>query len=194
MDNRDDVEGAEARISHDGSARELPAAHRSIKDQRSPAIQPESRRRDAVDRGSLRNAIKEVLPHQRTLLVQGISFLGLAYAAFGFYNQYYLHWIPSVWFGTYADRIAIVIFGVARIFAERNPYTRRRLIFLVSAVAGLWLVLPFFFNNSFFNHHTFGTPWFFIYLVIIFLIGRRADCSWNCTCVGIRDTAGEPFR
>jgi len=65
---------------------------------------------------------------------------------------------------------------------------------LVGAVTVLWLVLPLFFHIDFFNHHAFGTPWFFIYLVIIFLFGRRADCSWNCPCVGLRDTAGEPFR
>lgn len=83
---------------------------------------------------------------------------------------------------------------MARIASERDPYTRRRIAFLVSVVTLLWLVLPLFFGIAFFNHHLFGTPWFYIYLLVIFLIGRRADCSWNCPCVGLRDTAGEPWR
>lgn len=136
----------------------------------------------------------EVIPQKRSRVIQWISFAGLLYAAFGFYNQNYLGWISSPWFSSYSERIAIVVFGIARILAEKNPYTRKRLIFLVSAVGSLWLVLPLFFEITFFNHHTFGTPWFFIYLVIIFMFGRRADCSWNCPCVGIRDTAGEAFR
>jgi polyferredoxin len=128
------------------------------------------------------------------LAVQLIFYAGLLYAAFGFYNQNYLHWIESPWFSSYSDRIAILVFGVVRVTSERDAYTRRRLVFLVSAVTLLWLVLPLGFGITFFNHHTFGTHWFFIYLVIVFLIGRRADCSWNCPCVGLRDTAGEPFR
>jgi polyferredoxin len=126
--------------------------------------------------------------------VQAVSYAGLLYAAFGFYNQNYLHWIQSPWFSSYSDRIAILGFGAARVASERDAYTRRRLAFLVGAVTLLWLVLPLWFGINFFNHHTFGTPWFFIYLLIVFLVGRRADCAWNCPCVGLRDTAGEPFR
>ena len=126
--------------------------------------------------------------------MQVISYAGLLYAAFGFYNQFYLQWIDSPWFSIYSDRIAVLVFGVVRVIFERDAYTRRRLIFLVSAVTVLWLILPLAFGITAFNHHIFGTPWFFIYLLIVFLIGRRADCSWNCPCVGLRDTAGEPFR
>jgi polyferredoxin len=134
------------------------------------------------------------LPQRRPLAVQVVFFAGLLYAAFGFYNQYYWQWFRSPWFSLYSDRIAILVFGAARILAERDAYTRRRLIVLVGAVTILWLVLPLWFGVTFFNHHTFGAPWFFVYLLIVFLFGRRADCSWNCPCVGLRDTAGEPFR
>ena len=158
------------------------------------ARQLEGQPGDAGDRRALRQELIAVQPQHRSLAVQVVSYAGLLYAAFGFYNQNYLHWIQSPWFSTYSDRIAILVFGIARIAAERNSYTRRRLAFLVGAVTLLWLVLPLAFGISFFNHHIFGTPWFFIYLVIVFLVGRRADCSWNCPCVGIRDTAGEPFR
>jgi len=149
---------------------------------------------NASPRGDLAQKIKWVLPQHRSLAVQIVSYVGLVYAAFGFYNQYYLHWIQSPWFSIYSDRIAVLVFGIARIATERDAYTRRRLVFLVSAVTVLWLILPLYFGITFFNHHIFGTPWFFIFLLIVFLIGRRADCSWNCPCVGLRDTAGEPFR
>jgi glutamate synthase (NADPH/NADH) small chain len=149
---------------------------------------------EAGNRQSLRQNLRRTLPQRRNLAVQAVSYAGLLYAAFGFYNQYYLHWVQSPWFSIYSDRIAILAFGIARIIAEKDAYTRRRLAFLVSAVTLLWLVLPLWFGITFFNHHIFGTPWFFIYLLIVLLIGRRADCSWNCPCVGLRDTAGEPFR
>lgn len=156
--------------------------------------QLESRLRNAGNHDSLRRVLTSALPQRHNLAVQLVFYAGLVYAAFGFYNQYYLHWIHSPWFSIYSDRLAIVAFGIARIVTERNGYTRQRLVFLVGAVTLLWLVLPLWFDITFFNHHTFGTPWFFIYLLIVFLIGRRADCAWNCPCVGLRDTAGEPFR
>jgi polyferredoxin len=138
--------------------------------------------------------LRDVLPQRRSLVIRLLFYAGLLYAAFGFYNQNYLHWIASPWFSSYSDRIAILGFGILRVASERDTYTRKRLVFLVGAVTLLWLVLPLAFNISFFNHHTFGTPWFFFYLILVFLVGRRADCSWNCPCVGLRDTAGEPFR
>lgn len=147
-----------------------------------------------MDRRTLRSFLTRALPQRRSRWVQLVSYAGLLYAAFGFFNQNYLGWVDSPWLSQYSDRIAIVIYGAARILAEQDAYTRRRLAVLVSAVTVLWLGLPLFFGIDWFNHHTFGTPWFFIYLLIIFLVGRRADCSWNCPCVGLRDTAGEPFR
>ncbi len=149
---------------------------------------------DAENRRELRQEMRRTLPQSRSLAVQIVSYAGLLYAAFGFYNQNYLHWIQSPWFGIYADRIAILGFGIARIATERDAYTRKRLAFLVGGVTLLWLVLPLWFGITFFNHHLFGTPWFFIYILIVFLVGRRADCSWNCPCAGLRETAGEPFR
>ncbi len=139
-------------------------------------------------------SVTDVVPQRRSPGIQIVSYLVLLYAVFGFYNQNYLGWISSPWFSAYSERIAIIVFGVLRICTERNAYTRRRLAFLVGAVGLLWLVLPLFFNITFFNQHIFGTPWFYAYLLIIFFFGRRADCSWNCPCVGIRDTAGEAFR
>ncbi len=194
MDPGNDVQDGAQRISYDGSAGQLSPEAGKIKGKRFFASQPKGQPCDAGDRRSLRQTVTKVLPQQRSRIIQVVFFAGLLYAAFGFYNQNYLHWIDSPWFSSYSDRIAILGFGIFRIASEENAYTRRRLVVLVSAVTVLWLALPLFFNIHFFNHHTFGEPWFFIYLALIFLLGRRADCSWNCPCVGLRDTAGEPFR
>jgi len=35
---------------------------------------------------------------------------------------------------------------------------------------------------------------FFISILLVLLFGRRAVCSWNCPCVGTRDTMGAAFR
>lgn len=97
-------------------------------------------------------------------------------------------------------------FGTWRIVAEKNAYTRRRLIILVGVVTGLWWLVPWL--NPFFEPyvgylwsqpvfpslHTPGTLTFFLVLALVFLFGRRVICSFGCTCVGIRETVGFAFR
>jgi polyferredoxin len=129
-----------------------------------------------------------------TTTVKVISFLGLLYAAFGYVNQIYLHWVDSFWLSTYSDKIAIVAFGIWRVARERDSYTRKRIGILTFFTATLWILFPYLTGSNFFNQHLIGTFWFFAYVVIVFSFGRRADCSWNCPCAGIRDTAGHAFR
>lgn len=126
--------------------------------------------------------------------VKAVSFLAFVYAAFGYVNQNYLHWVESFWLSNYSDKIAIVAFGIWRVTRERNSYTRKRIGILTFFVATLWILFPYLTGSNFFNHHLIGSFWFFAYLVLIFSFGRRADCSWNCPCVGLRDTAGNAFR
>lgn len=126
--------------------------------------------------------------------VKVISLLAFVYAAFGYVNQIYLHWVDSFWLSNYSDKIAIVAFGVWRVVRERDSYTRKRIGVLTFFIATLWILVPYFAGSTFFNHHLIGTFWFFAYLVVVFCFGRRADCSWNCPCVGLRDTVGNAFR
>ncbi|MCL5950152.1 MAG: 4Fe-4S binding protein [Chloroflexi bacterium] len=128
-----------------------------------------------------------------TRTVMAISYLGLVYAALGYANQTYFHWVDSFWLSTYSDKIAIITFGVWRVTREKNPYTRKRIAILSFFVATLWIVFPYVTGSNFFNNHLIGSFWFFAYLVVVFAFGRRADCSWNCPCVGLRDTAGNAF-
>jgi hypothetical protein len=174
-----------ARVPDAPGAGQLSPAPGALKSERVGHGKLQGERGDAGHGREIRSAVERVLPQRRSTWVQWVSYLGLAYAAFGFYNQTYLGWIPSIWFSTYSDRIAIVVFGIARVLTEREPYTRKRIAVLTTLVTVLWLVLPVYFGIDDFNHHLFGTAWFFIYLVIIFLVGRRADCSWNCPCAGI---------
>ena len=126
--------------------------------------------------------------------VKLLSYVAFVYAMLGYYNQSYFGWIHSVWVSGYSLAIVIVIFGVWRIAVEKSRYVRIRIAVLTFLVATWWLLVPVLTRSSFLDFHVIGSTMFFAYLVMVFLFGRRADCGWNCTCVGIRDTAGEPFR
>lgn len=141
---------------------------------------------------SWRRRINDKAWVRRTIMV--LSVAGILYAVLGFVNEAYLHWVDSFWLSGYSDRIAIVIFGTWRVIVERDTYTRRRIGVVTALILALWILFPYLTGSSFFNHHAVGSLWFFAYLVLAFCFGRRVDCAWNCPCVGLRDTAGEPFR
>jgi polyferredoxin len=130
----------------------------------------------------------------RSQIIQILSYMAFVYAGLGFFNQNFFHWTRSFWLSGYSEKIVIVVFGIWRVTQEKNTYTRRRIAVLIFFITTIWILFAYLTDSSFFNHHVIGSLWFFVYLVIIFLFGRRADCSWNCPCVGIRDTAGDIFR
>jgi len=122
------------------------------------------------------------------------SYGGLLYAVFGWLNQNYLGWIHSVWVSGYSLPIVILIFGVWRVAATKLRYIKVRIAVLTFLVATWWLLIPLLTHSSFLDFHVIGSVTFFAYLIVVFLFGRRADCGWNCTCVGVRDTVGDAFR
>jgi polyferredoxin len=122
------------------------------------------------------------------------SFLTFLYAAFGYVNHTYLHWVDSFWLSNYSDRVAIVAFGIWRVARGKTRYTRNRIAVMVSLTTIGFLVIPYFTGSSFFNQHVNGSFFFFTFLLLVFSFGRRSDCSWYCPCVGIRDTVGHAFR
>ena len=140
------------------------------------------------------DTMNKVLTDWRIKAIEIVSFLAFVYAAFGYVNSAYLHLVSSFWLSGYSDRIAIIPFGIWRVAREKNSYIRKRIAVLVSFITALWILIPYITGSSFFNHHIIGSIWFFAYLVIVLLFGRRADCGWNCPCVGIRDTVGDVFR
>ncbi len=139
--------------------------------------------------------------------VQLLSLCAFSLAFLGWFNESYLFWWDTpIWLNRYTEYVIILMFGIWRIGAERNPYTRKRLIVLVSCVTVLWWLIPWAFpffepyvgflgaQPVFPAIHTPGTVTFFLVLGAVFLFGRRVICGWNCPCVGIRETVGFPFR
>ena len=141
------------------------------------------------------------------LTIKVLSYLGLFYAVIGWLNEVFLHWTSSLLLSHYSEYIAIGIFGIYRVGVEQNPYTKKRIAVLTVMVLGFWALLPYLFGLSepslgyFSGNAIWGrslhvpmTLTFFIALFLVFLFGRRAVCSWNCPCVGTRDTMGASFR
>jgi len=141
------------------------------------------------------------------ITIKILSYMGLVYAVVGWLNEVLFHWTASVFLSHYSEYIAIGIFGIYRVSVEKNPYTKKRVAVLTAMVLGFWALLPYLFALSepalgyFGNKATWGedlhTPMtltFFLSLLLVILFGRRAVCSWNCPCVGSRDTMGAAFR
>ena len=140
-------------------------------------------------------------------IIQLVSYAGLLYALTGWLNEVALHWVESLWLSHYSEYIAIGIFGLYRTAVEKNPYTRKRVAVLTGMVVGFWGLLPYVWQlrepawGYFGQTAVWGTAvhlpmtlTFFIALLLVVLFGRRAVCSWNCPCVGSRDTMGAAFR
>ena len=141
------------------------------------------------------------------LWVQALSLAAFAWAFLGWLNESWLFKFDSpIWLNRYTEYAIILAFGLWRIRAEKNPYTRKRLIVLAACVTVLWWLIPWLFpfvepyvgflgtQPAFPSLHTPGTLTFFLVLGAVFLFGRRVICGWNCPCVAIRETVGFPFR
>jgi polyferredoxin len=139
--------------------------------------------------------------------IQLLSLAAFTWAFLGWLNETYLFWWDSpIWLNRYTEYAIILGFGTWRIMAEKNPYTRKRLMVLVGVVTTLWWLVPWalpFFEPYigylgtqavFPSLHTPGTLTFFAVLIAVTLFGRRVICGWGCPCVGIRETVGFPFR
>ncbi|MEW5787311.1 MAG: FAD-dependent oxidoreductase [Pseudomonadota bacterium] len=147
------------------------------------------------------------LPRRYPVWVQALSMAAFTLAFVGWLNETWLFWFDNpIWLNRYTEYAIIFAFGVWRIAAEENPYTRKRLIVLVTAVTGLWWLVPWLVpmfepyigyqwgQPVFPALHVPGTITFFLVLAAVFLFGRRIICGWNCPCVGIRETVGFAFR
>lgn len=150
---------------------------------------------------------QDTLPSRYRWPVHLLSMAAFTLAFVGWLNETWLFLFESpIWLNRYTEYAIILGFGIWRIVAEKNAYTRRRLIILVSVVTGLWWMVPWL--NPFFEPyvgylwsqpvfpslHTPGTLTFFVVLALVFLFGRRVICGFGCPCVGIRETVGFPFR
>lgn len=156
---------------------------------------------------SLPSSKQRSLAGRYALPVQVLSLTAFTWAFLGWLNESYLFWWDNpIWLNRYTEYAIILGFGVWRIMAEHNPYTKRRLTVLVACVVVLWWLIPWAlpFFEPYIGYlgtqavfpalHTPGTLTFFAVLMAVLLFGRRVICAWNCPCVGIRETVGFPFR
>lgn len=152
------------------------------------------------------------MPSRYSSGVRLLSMLAFSYVAFAFVNGRFLHWFERadseapLWLSHWTEYAVILVFGVWRTLSEKNPYTRKRLGFLIGAVAVFWWIIPDYLRLPepyisalprkpiFPSLHTPGTLTFFAILLLVLLFGRRVVCGWNCPCVGIRETVGFAFR
>jgi len=155
---------------------------------------------------------QDSLPSRYSTGIRLLSMLAFGYVAFAYVNGRFLHWFEGadgeapLWLSHWTEYAVILVFGVWRVLAERNPYTRKRLAFLISAVAVFWWIIPDYWRLPepylgalpgqpiFPQIHAPGTLTFFAILLLVLLFGRRVVCGWNCPCVGIRETVGFAFR
>ena len=164
-----------------------------------PAVVHEPRPRAAGEQG--------LYPGRYGRAVRLLSMAAFTWAFLGWLNEAWLFRFESpVWLNRYTEYAIIAAFGLWRIRAERDAYTRRRLVILVAAVTVLWWLIPwlapvyepyvgYLWNPPVFpSLHVPGTVTFFLVLGAVLLFGRRVICGFNCPCVGIRETVGFPFR
>ncbi len=150
---------------------------------------------------------QDILPGRYRWWVMALSMVAFTLAFVAWLNESWLYMYESpIWLNHYTEYAIILAFGLWRIRAEQNPYTRRRLIILVTVVTIFWWLIPwlmpifepytgFVWSQPVFPAlHTPGTLTFFLALLLVFLFGRRIICGFGCPCVGIRETVGFPFR
>jgi len=153
------------------------------------------------------SAQQDLMPARYSLWVQVLSMAAFTLAFVGWLNETWLFWFDNpIWLNRYTEYGIILGFGIWRIVAEKNAYTRKRLIILVAMVTVFWWLVPWLYpvyepyvgflwsQPVFPSLHVPGTITFFLILAAVFLFGRRIICGFNCPCVGIRETVGFPFR
>ena len=150
---------------------------------------------------------QETMPGRFPLAIQIISMAAFTLAFAGWLNETWLFWFENpIWLNRYTEYAIILGFGIWRIAAEKNSYTRKRLMILVFVVTVFWWLIPwltpfyepyvgFLWAQPVFpSLHVPGTITFFLVLTLVFLFGRRIICGFGCPCVGIRETVGFAFR
>jgi glutamate synthase (NADPH/NADH) small chain len=150
---------------------------------------------------------QDLMPVRYSLAVQILSMAAFTLAFGGWLNETWLFWFENpIWLNRYTEYGIILGFGIWRIVAEKNAYTRKRLIILVFMVTVFWWLVPWLYpfyepyvgflwaQPVFPSLHVPGTITFFLILAAVFLFGRRIICGFNCPCVGIRETVGFAFR
>jgi glutamate synthase (NADPH) small chain len=139
--------------------------------------------------------------------VRWVVMAAFALAFLGWLNESWLFlWDSPIWLNRYTEYAIILAFGIWRIGAERNRYTRKRLIILVSVVTRPVVADPL--------AHALLRALCGLPLVPAGLPGpahagdaqlrpgpdpglpvrAAGHCGFGCPCVGIRETVGFAYR
>lgn len=150
---------------------------------------------------------QDSLPGRYRKSLQWLSMAAFTLAFMGWLNESWFYWFESpIWLNRYTEYAIILGFGIWRIRAEKNSYTRKRLTVLVAVVTIFWWLIPwliprfepyvgYLWSQPIFpSIHVPGTITFFLILGLVTLFGRRVVCGWGCPCVGVRETVGYAFR
>jgi glutamate synthase (NADPH) small chain len=145
------------------------------------------------------NAQPAAAPAARTLKLVSIAGI-VVFVVF----EYYFFRVAYHPIG-YVGSAVPLLFGAWRILTERDPYQRKRIIFIIATYILFWMVFPLLLQvkvpiyfvgklDPFPQLHTVGSLTFFLFFFVVLLIGKRADCGWCCPCVTARETIGFAFR
>ena len=126
---------------------------------------------------------QDLMPAHYSLTVQIFSMLAFTLAFVGWLNETWLFWFENpVWLNRYTEYGIILGFGLWRIIAEKNSYTRKRLIILVAMITVFWWLIPWLYpfyesyvgflwaQPVFPSLHVPGTITFFLVLAAVFYL------------------------
>lgn len=138
---------------------------------------------------------QDVNPGRYRAWLMVLSMTAFTLAFLGWFNESWRYLYESpIWLNQYTEYAIILGFGLWRIRAEKNPYTRKRLIILVTVVTGFWRLIPwlapalepyigYVWSQPFFPAlHTPGTITFFL---VLLLLTVRLTCYRNYGNAGI---------
>jgi hypothetical protein len=92
---------------------------------------------------------QDLMPARYSLGIQLLSMAAFTLAFGGWLNETWLMWFENpIWLNRYTEYAIILGFGLWRISAEKNAYTRKRLIILVAMVSVFWWLIPWLYTHS----------------------------------------------
>ncbi len=104
----------------------------------------------------------------------------------------------------YPEVYLIPAFGIWRLLKEKDSYQKKRVWLMLGMFVLYWVAIPAIFPrmplldgttaDTVSVVHMVGSLPFFLFFIAVLLLGKRADCGWNCPCVMTRETVGYAFR
>lgn len=134
-----------------------------------------------------------------------VSAIALAWLASSFFYPVYAELGGSVVKLNGSPELYLIpAFAAWRLATEPDAYQRMRVKVMVGLFFLYWVFIPMFYPRMplldgtgaefTLSVHMVGALPFFILFMMVVLVGKRADCGWNCPCVFSRETVGFAFR